>query len=72
MQFQTREELLENTIAALVKKLDGHVILSMEELEDAGDIEIRSLFETHEVELRTSKPENKSFSGWIENHESWN
>ena len=48
------KELLENVISVLVKRLDGHVVLSKEEIEDAPDIEIRDLFETDEVEMRVS------------------
>ena len=45
-------ERLEQVIAALVMRLGGRVCLSNEEIEDACQLEVRSLFLTDEIELK--------------------
>lgn len=59
----TREQRLENVVSVLVGMLGGHVILTNEEIEDAGDIEARDLFETDQVEFRSSG--RKKPSQWV-------
>jgi hypothetical protein len=48
-------ENLERMIAVLLDHLDGHIVITNEEIEDASDVEFRSLFETDEVEMRVVK-----------------
>lgn len=48
-------EHLSKVIAVLLEHLDGQIVLSNEEIEDAPDVEIRALFETDEIEMRVSR-----------------
>jgi hypothetical protein len=66
------QEVFEKTLAALVDRLGGHVVLSTEEIEDAPDVEVRSLFDTDTIELRTPKGklENRH-SLWVTNAEEF-
>ncbi len=57
---------LEPVIAALVMRLGGRVCLSNEEIEDAQELDIRSLFETDQVELKAKKEfKNPPDTSWI-------
>lgn len=45
-------------IGFLLEELGGHTRITNEELEDAPDVEIRDLFETDEIEMRTVRREH--------------
>ena len=53
MMMRISRSELEKVLGVLLKKT-GPVKLSMEEIEDAPDVEFRQLFETDEIEMRVS------------------
>ncbi len=62
----------DKVIGVLVKMLGGHVILTREDIEDAPDIEVRQLFETDQVEMRTTTKSENALTEWLKTNESWN
>lgn len=60
MESDAYAKHLENIICVLVNRFAPRgIILSNEEIEDAPDIEVRNLFETDQIEMRSSSYKQK-------------
>ena len=51
--YRESESIKDKVIAVLLEELGGSFRFSREQLEDAPDVEIRDLFSTDEIEMRT-------------------